>query len=184
MKATEERMKLKRTILKRGCLMVKSLYEMSQNETSYETLLKWHQRIENISYPIHEDGKKCYPPFLANNLNLVLYQIHTENARWAKTNSAKIAVVENSAKNFEIRFEDSRKSHRQQDRTWTIRSERTLISTLVKIITNISYFKRIILFATKRRMYILSACFGIATNERISSNRLQPTTMLWSGQNR
>ena len=81
LKATEERMKLKRTILKRGCLMVKSLYEMSQNGTSYETLLKWHQRVENTSYPIHEDGKDCYPPFFGNQLNLVMYQIHTENAR-------------------------------------------------------------------------------------------------------
>ena len=78
---TEERMKLKRTILKRGCLMVKSLYEMSQNGTSFENLVKWHQRIENISFPISDDGKECYPPFLAEKAPLVMYQIHTEDSR-------------------------------------------------------------------------------------------------------
>ena len=77
----EERMKLKRTILKRGCLMVKSLNEMSQNGTSFENLLKWHQRIENISFPISNDGKECYPPFLAEKVPLVMYQIHTEDSR-------------------------------------------------------------------------------------------------------
>ena len=79
--ATEERMKLKRKILKRGCLMVKSLYEMSQNGTSFENLVKWHQRIENISFPISNDGKECYPPFLAEKVPLVMYQIHTEDSR-------------------------------------------------------------------------------------------------------
>jgi len=78
----EERMDRKRTILKRGCLIVKSLYEMSQNGTSFKTLLKWHQRIENVSYPISDDGKECYPPFLANEMPLVMYQIHTENSRY------------------------------------------------------------------------------------------------------
>lgn len=78
---TEYRMELKRTILKRGCSMVKSLYEMSTNETSFEELFKWHQRIENISFPITNDGKDCFPSFLDDKTPLAMYQIHTENSR-------------------------------------------------------------------------------------------------------
>ena len=78
---TENRIALKRKILKRGCSMVKSLHEMSTNGTSFEELLKWHQRIENISFPISSDGKDCYPPFLGEEIHLVMYQIHTENSR-------------------------------------------------------------------------------------------------------
>ena len=78
---TEYRMGLRRTILNRGCSMVKSLYEMSTNGTSFEELLTWHQRIENISFPLSNDGKNCYPPFLDPEAPLVMYQIHTENSR-------------------------------------------------------------------------------------------------------
>lgn len=83
---TEDRMGLKRTILNRGCSMVKSLYEMSTNGTSFEELLKWHQRIENISFPLSNDGKNCYPPFLDPAIPMVMYQIHTENLRLVNKN--------------------------------------------------------------------------------------------------
>ena len=83
---TEHRMGLKRTILNRGCSMVKSLYEMSTNGTSFEELLKWHQRIENISFPLSNDGKNCYPPFLDSAIPMVMYQIHTENSRLVNRN--------------------------------------------------------------------------------------------------
>lgn len=83
---TEDRMGLKRTILNRGCSMVKSLYEMSTNGTSFEELLKWHQRIENISFPLSNDGKNCYPPFLDPATPMVMYQIHTENLRLVNKN--------------------------------------------------------------------------------------------------
>ena len=83
---TEQRMGLKRTILNRGCSMVKSLYEMSTNGTSFEELLTWHQRIENISFPLSNDGKNCYPPFLDPEAPLVMYQIHTENSRLVNKN--------------------------------------------------------------------------------------------------
>ena len=83
---TEQRMGLKRTILNRGCSMVKSLYEMSTNGTSFEELLTWHQRIENISFPLSNDRKNCYPPFLDPAAPLVMYQIHTENSRLVNKN--------------------------------------------------------------------------------------------------
>ena len=83
---TEQRMGLKRTILNRGCSMVKSLYEMSTNGTSFEELLTWHQRIENITFPLSNDGKNCYPPFLDPAAPLVMYQIHTENSRLINKN--------------------------------------------------------------------------------------------------
>ena len=43
-----EKMERKRRILERGCSMIHSLYEMSQNGTSYEDLLKWHARIHDL----------------------------------------------------------------------------------------------------------------------------------------
>ena len=78
---TEKRMGLKRTILKRGCSMVKSLYEMSTNGTSFEELFEWHKRIENISFPISNDEKNCFPPYLGYSASLVMHAIHTENSR-------------------------------------------------------------------------------------------------------
>ena len=83
---TEHRMGLRRTILNRGCSMVKSLYEMSTNGTSFEELLTWHQRIENITFPLSNNGKNCYPPFLDPAAPLVMYQIHTENSRLINKN--------------------------------------------------------------------------------------------------
>ena len=43
-----EKMERKRRILERGCSMIHSLYEMSQNGTSYEDLLKWHARVHDL----------------------------------------------------------------------------------------------------------------------------------------
>ena len=90
---TENRMELRRTILKRGCSMVKSLYEMSTNRTSFEELLKWHQRIENISFPISSDGKDCFPPYLGASAPLVMYQIHTENSRLLNKNISWLSWI-------------------------------------------------------------------------------------------
>ena len=78
---TEKRMELRRTILKRGCSMVKSLYEMSTNGTTFEELFEWHKRIENISFPISNDGKDCFPPYLGDLAPSIMYPIHTENSR-------------------------------------------------------------------------------------------------------
>jgi len=47
-----EKMDRKRKILERGCSMIPILYEMSQNGTSYETLLAWHARIHDLEYPL------------------------------------------------------------------------------------------------------------------------------------
>ena len=47
-----EKMNRKRKILERGCSMIPILYEMSQNGTSYETLLAWHARIHDLEYPL------------------------------------------------------------------------------------------------------------------------------------
>ena len=74
------RMHRKHAILKRGCSMVKSLFDMSQNGTSFENLLDWHMKIENISYslPKFNEGE-CYPPL--TEVVIGLHQIHTENSR-------------------------------------------------------------------------------------------------------
>ena len=140
---TENRMELRRTILKRGCLMVKSLYEMSNNGTTFEGLLKWHQRIENISFPISNDGKDIFPPYLGASAPLVMYQIHTENSRLFNKNISWLS--------------------------W------------IKLLFD-CFIKRFILLAAKVRMHILSASFGIAINEGISSRRktVQTTAMLRS----
>ena len=74
------RMHRKHAILKRGCSMVKSLFDMSQNGTSFDILLEWHQRIENISYPLPVNNENaCYPPL--NEVVIGVHQIHTENSR-------------------------------------------------------------------------------------------------------
>ena len=74
------RMHRKHAILKRGCSMVKSLFDMSQNGTSFEILLDWHKKIENISYSLPKfDEDECYPP--VNEVVTGVHQIHTENSR-------------------------------------------------------------------------------------------------------
>lgn len=57
-----ERMNRKRKILKRGCSMIATLFEMSQNGTSYEDLLTWHARIHDQDYQLSPSDEKCYPP--------------------------------------------------------------------------------------------------------------------------
>ena len=74
------RMYRKHQILKRGCSMVKTLFDMSQNGTSFEILLEWHQRIENISYTLPKfDENDCHPPL--TEVVIGMHQIHTENSR-------------------------------------------------------------------------------------------------------
>ena len=74
------RMHRKHAILKRGCSMVKTLFDMSQNGTSFEILLKWHQRIENISYSLPKfDENDCHPPL--TEVVIGMHKIHTENSR-------------------------------------------------------------------------------------------------------
>ena len=47
---------------------------------SFDILLEWHRRIENISYPLPVNNEnECYPP-LYQAVNGV-HQIHTENSR-------------------------------------------------------------------------------------------------------
>ena len=57
-----ERMNRKRKILERGCSMIATLFEMSQNGTSYEDLLTWHARIHDLDYQLSPSDEKCYPP--------------------------------------------------------------------------------------------------------------------------
>ena len=57
-----ERMNRKRKILERGCSMIATLFEMSQNGTSYEDLLTWHARIHDLDYQLTPSDEKCYPP--------------------------------------------------------------------------------------------------------------------------
>ena len=60
--------------------MVKALFDMSQNGTSFEILLEWHQRIENISYVLPKfTENNCYPPL--TEVVIGMHQIHTENSR-------------------------------------------------------------------------------------------------------
>ena len=73
-----EKMERKRKILERGCSMVHSLFEMSQNGTSYEDLLTWHSRIHDLNYPLadHRAPKeKCFPPLQVPDENLILIQV-------------------------------------------------------------------------------------------------------------
>ena len=55
-----EKMDRKRKILERGCSMIAILYEMSQNGTSYETLLAWHARIHDLEYPLRQVFKMIF----------------------------------------------------------------------------------------------------------------------------
>ena len=55
-----EKMNRKRKILERGCSMMAILYEMSQNGTSYETLLAWHARIHDLEYPLRSVFKMIF----------------------------------------------------------------------------------------------------------------------------
>ena len=60
--------------------MVKALFDMSQNGTSFEILLEWHQTIENISYTLPiPDENECHPP--VNEFATGVHQIHSENSR-------------------------------------------------------------------------------------------------------
>ena len=73
-----EKMERKRKILERGCSMVHSLFEMSQNGTSFEDLLTWHTRIHDLSYPLanhRAPSEKCFPPLQYPDVNLILYQV-------------------------------------------------------------------------------------------------------------
>ena len=56
-----DKMNHKRRILERGCLMIESLFRMSQNGTSYEDLLTWHARIHDLDYHLSPSNEKCYP---------------------------------------------------------------------------------------------------------------------------
>ena len=72
-----EKMERKRKILERGCSMVHSLFEMSQNGT-FEDLLTWHTRIHNLSYPLanhRAPSEKCFPPLQNPDVNLILYRV-------------------------------------------------------------------------------------------------------------
>ena len=77
----EEKMKRKHKILKRGCSMIRSLFEMSKNRTSFEQLISWHERIHNLSYPITADNRDCYPPLQTPGNNLMFYKVTTSSSR-------------------------------------------------------------------------------------------------------
>ena len=55
-----EKMDRKRKILERGCSMMAELYQMSQNGTSYESLLDWHTRIHDLDYPLRPVFKMLF----------------------------------------------------------------------------------------------------------------------------
>ena len=72
-----EKMELKRKILERGCSMMHSLFEMSQNGTSYEDLFTWHTRIHDLNYPLashRAPNEKCYGT-RRNNRNFFLQRV-------------------------------------------------------------------------------------------------------------
>ena len=86
-----EKMELKRKILERGCSMMHSLFEMSQNGTSYEDLLTWHTRIHDLNYPLashRAPSEKCYPPLQIPDVNLVFYQVPASGPTGAPTSTA------------------------------------------------------------------------------------------------
>ena len=56
-----EKMDRKRKILMRSCSMIGILYEMSQNETSYEELLALHSKIHDLDFPLRQVFKKIIP---------------------------------------------------------------------------------------------------------------------------
>ena len=56
-----EKMDRKRKILERGCSMIGTLYEMTQNGTSYERLLALHSRIHDLDIPLSQVFKKMIP---------------------------------------------------------------------------------------------------------------------------
>ena len=72
-----EKIERKHRILKRGCSMMRSLFEMSQNGTSYENLITWHARIHDLNYPLGESqsNEDCFPPLQSPNTNLVFYRV-------------------------------------------------------------------------------------------------------------
>ena len=73
-----EKMNRKRKILERGCSMIATLYEMSQNGTSYENLLTWHARIHDLNYKLSPSNEKCYPPLRLPKT--IFYQVPGEKS--------------------------------------------------------------------------------------------------------
>ena len=78
----KDKMKRKHKILNRGCSMIRSLVEMSVNGTSFESLISWHERIHNLSYPIAADNRDCYPPLQQLGNNLMFYKVSTSTSRY------------------------------------------------------------------------------------------------------
>ena len=73
-----EKMNRKLEILKRGCSTMHSLFQMSQNGTSYEDLFTWHSRIHDLSYPLAPHlapDENCYPPLQIPDESSILYQV-------------------------------------------------------------------------------------------------------------
>ena len=77
----EEKIKRKHKILTRGCSMFRSLVEMSENGTSFENLILWHERIHNLSHSIAADNRNCYPPLQTPGMNLMFYKVSTSTSR-------------------------------------------------------------------------------------------------------
>ena len=73
-----EKMNRKRKILERGCSMIGTLFEISQNGTAYEDLLTWHARIHDVNYKLSPSNEKCFPPLQYSNT--ILYQVPGEKS--------------------------------------------------------------------------------------------------------
>ena len=73
-----EKMNRKRKILERGCSMIGTLFEISQNGTAYEDLLTWHARIHDLNYKLSPSNEKCFPPLQYSNT--ILYQVPGEKS--------------------------------------------------------------------------------------------------------
>ena len=73
-----EKMNRKRKILERGCSMIGTLFEISQNGTAYEDLLTWHARIHDLNYKLSSSNEKCFPPLQYSNT--ILYQVPGEKS--------------------------------------------------------------------------------------------------------
>ena len=60
-KRTGEVLIERKEILKRACKVAGELNQFATNGSSYETLLRIHRRVHNLSEPLWSSEKACYP---------------------------------------------------------------------------------------------------------------------------
>ena len=60
-KRTGEILTERKEILKRACEVAGELNQFAINGSSYETLLRIHRRVHNLSEPLWSSENECYP---------------------------------------------------------------------------------------------------------------------------